>query len=39
MPPPGDPPNPGIETASPELADGFFYHGATWEAARHLNSN
>ena len=34
--PPGDLPNPGIETASltsPALAGGFFITSATWEAA------
>ena len=35
MPPPGDLPNPGIETVtlpSPALADGFFTTSANWEA-------
>ena len=34
-PPPGDPPNPGIEPesrASPALAGGFFITSTTWEA-------
>ena len=34
-PPPGDPPNPGIEQASlmsPALAGGFFTTSTTWEA-------
>ena len=34
-PPPGDHPDPGIETVSlvsPALAGGFFATGATWEA-------
>ena len=32
FPPPADLPDPGIEVVSPALADGFFYHSATWEA-------
>ena len=35
FPPPRDVPDPGTEAtslASPALADGFFYHCATWEA-------
>ena len=32
FPPPGDPPNPGIEPASPALAGGFFTTSAIWEA-------
>ena len=35
FPPPGDLPNPGIESASltsPELAGGFFTISTTWEA-------
>ena len=35
FPPPGDLPNPGIQTTSltsPALADGFFTTSATWEA-------
>ena len=35
FPPPGDLPNPGMETespVSPALAGGFFYDQATWEA-------
>ena len=35
FPPPGDPPNPGIQTTSltsPALAGGFFTTSATWEA-------
>ena len=31
-PPPGDLPNPGIQLASPALADRFFTISATWEA-------
>ena len=37
FPPPGDLPNPGIESMpflSPALADGFFTIDTTWEAAR-----
>ena len=32
FPSPGDLPNPGIESVSPALADGFFTTSATWEA-------
>ena len=35
FPPPGDPPNPGVEPeslVSPALAGGFFTQGSTWEA-------
>ena len=35
FPPPGDPPNPGVEPespVSPALAGGFFTKGSTWEA-------
>ena len=32
FPTPGDLPHPGIETASPELAGGFFTTSATWGA-------
>ena len=31
FPPPGDLPYPGIEPASPALADGFFTTSATWK--------
>ena len=40
FPPPGSPPNPGMESASlasPALAGGFFTTGATWEATKSLN--
>ena len=33
-PPPGDLPNPGIESGSLALAGGFFTTSATWEAQR-----
>ena len=38
-PPPGDPPDPGIELASlmsPALAGGFFTTSATWEVPLYL---
>ena len=38
FPTPGDLPNPGIEPASPALADGFFTTSTTWEAPRMQHS-
>ena len=35
-PPPGDIPNPGVKSASPALAGGFFTTSATWEASYYI---